>query len=238
MGTAPIQLIGGAAKIKSFRPGAGGAISGPKYHPARRPRAVRLGERMPVPQSEPVPRRPTEARAFAPSRRRIPARCGPALAVLVAVLLLPAGPAEAGTRQKFWAGTWSGWAYSNDSGGFLHCGVSRLYPDGIRLVLSLSAARIFTLSLIRRDWRLERGAKYQVTVVIDDFWRREILAEAPRERLLMIPLPYDKSLVQFLRRAITLTIHDGQSPHDFALAGSSAALSRLEACVEARVNPR
>ncbi len=242
MGTAPIQLVGEAAEIKGFRAGARGIISGPKYFSARRSRAVQLGERMPEPEPEPqpgpVPRRPTEASPSAPSRRRILARLGPALAVLIAAWLLPAGPAEAGTRQKFWAGTWSGWAYTGDSGGFLHCAVSRVYPDGMRLVFSLTEARVFALSLIQRDWRLESGAKYRVTVAIDEFWRREILAEAPRERLLMIPLPYEKSLLQFLNRAITLTIHDGQSPHDFALAGSSAALRRLQACVEDRAEKR
>ena len=186
---------------------------------------------------EPVPRRPTGG-GSAQARGRVLARFGPPLAILAAMYILPAGPAEAGTRQKIWAGTWTGWAYTGDGGGLLHCAVSRLYPDNMRLVLSLTAARVFALSLINRDWRLEVGAKYRVTVGIDEFWRREILAEAPRERLLMIPLPYEKSLLEFLRRAGTLTIHDGQSPHDFALAGSSAALSRLEACVEARVKPR
>lgn len=165
------------------------------------------------------------------------ARWGSACAALaVAVTILSSGQAaaEAGSRERFWAGSWSGWAYTDGNGRFRHCGISKLYPNGMRLVFSLSDERAFNLSLMNPDWRLETGERYDLTLSIDVFWRREMAAKAAQEQLLLIPLPYEKELVEILRRSSTLTIHDGQSPHDFELTGTSAAFKRLEACVEKR----
>jgi len=142
-------------------------------------------------------------------------------------------PAEA-RRESFAAEPWTGWAYCDDGGRFLHCAITRLYDDGVRLILSLTAEGALTVNLLGRDWQLRPGGRYRVGLALDDKWRQELIAEAPRERLLMIRLPDGTDIVGHLRRAYALTVDDGFERRAFDLKGTSKALPRLQACVRER----
>ncbi len=179
----------------------------------------------------PLPHRP----------RRLPARAILALACAALLLLVAPygggfGAGAAPRREAFEAGDWTGWAFFNEAGRFRHCAITQRHEDGVRLFFSLTGKREFALGLMKPDWQLKKRGHYKVRLAIDAFWERSIVAEAPRERLLLIPLPFEPEFLHTLRRAYTLTVDDGFTPREFALRGTWDALPRLEACVKARAD--
>ena len=146
------------------------------------------------------------------------------------------GAEAAARREAFEAGDWTGWAFFNEAGRFRHCAITQRHEDGVRLFFSLTGNREFALGLMKPDWQLKERGRYKVRLAIDAFWERSIVAEAPGERLLLVPLPFERDFLHTLRRAYTLTVDDGFTPREFALRGTWEALPKLEACVKARAD--
>src|SRR5919201_1576209 len=89
----------------------------------------------------------------------------------VALLLAPGGllsQASADTFRKFDVGSWQAAAYSFEgTRNFSHCAAVGKYKSGIFVVFAVDRKYNWSIGFANPDWKLEKGATYDLALSID-----------------------------------------------------------------------
>jgi hypothetical protein len=152
--------------------------------------------------------------------------------VALAASLVPR-TADAKELYAFKVGQWAGRAWHNDrTGKFSHCSVRVRYRSGLRFSLSHFASGRYSIALQKPEWRLGKGQRYDVRILVDGKDLGQFQARALSDQLLGLFLPGNSPILQRLRWGSALTIRAAQKDFRFPLTDSAKALDRIKACVE------
>lgn len=146
----------------------------------------------------------------------------------------PARPGAPEDRaDEFRVGSWSGEAYSDEDGHFVACMVSG--PEDGPVLLLFTRSRIgFEIGLQNDRWSLADGARYPVSVAVDDRWRADLQAQVIGSGSIVVGLDREPAAVDHLRFGNRLTIAAAQQEFRFDLTGSNAAIGALSDCYTVR----
>lgn len=152
-------------------------------------------------------------------------------AMALAFWLIPdTGHAKA--LYTFKVGQWSGRAWQNDrTGKFSHCTVSMRYRSGLRFALSHFVSGRYSIALHKREWRLGKGKRYGVQLLVDGKSLGRFRAKALSDRLLSLFLSGASPVVKRLRNGNVLVIRAAQRDFRFKLTDSAKAIDRIKGCV-------
>lgn len=149
-------------------------------------------------------------------------RGSPPGAAAIETAALPPGIIE------FPAGSWRGIADLGDGSDLPLCTVYG--PEvGSAMLLNWSPSGL-SIGLQDDQWVLTDGARYPVTVSVDDRWQAELDAQALSENAVAIVVGDDPTAIDGLRQGNRLVIQAAQQEFRFALRGSNAAIGALRDC--------
>lgn len=147
--------------------------------------------------------------------------------------VMSAAPAPAKELYSFKVGQWAGRAWQSDkTGKFSHCVVRARYPSGLSLSLSHFASGRFSLGLYKKEWRLGRGKRYTIRILVDGKRVGSYRARALTDQLLNFFVPAKHRLVRRLRLGSVLVVQAAQRDFRFVLTDSAKAIDRISSCVE------
>jgi hypothetical protein len=133
-----------------------------------------------------------------------------------------------GTR--FVSGNWRGAAYDTASR-FSHCAMSAGYKSGITMFFSVSENWTWRIGWAHRDWKLPAGREIPITVSIDSFPPRQMLARVQRPDFALAELPAKIDIFDLFRKGYSLAVFAEGQRYAFNLDGTYAALTTLLQCV-------
>ncbi len=134
-------------------------------------------------------------------------------------------------EDKYRVGEWHGWTNRNpDTRVFVGCGTGTSYHGLGDLIFSLNIGSGFFITLINRDWRLEKDVKYQVEIVVDERTLGRFEAHVFAVDRVRIPLKYSNELFDVFRKGRGLAIKAARETSRYNLKGSSVALKRMRDC--------
>ncbi|MEN8197398.1 MAG: hypothetical protein ABFS30_12940 [Pseudomonadota bacterium] len=156
-------------------------------------------------------------------------------ALLIAFVIGAAGQVMTAhdADARFRVGNWTGNAFYS-KGRFSHCRIWVGYRSGITLNFAQFASYNLFIGLSRPNWNLVPNGRYQMTMIIDGRVVRSargIVLNSNRTRL-WLPLGRDTHARDRLRRGFRLTLTNGRQRYKFDLTATSAALARLQQCVQ------
>ncbi len=155
--------------------------------------------------------------------------------VILVALAVSQVPRTADGKElyTFKVGQWAGRAWQNDrTGKFSHCSVRVRYRSGLRFSLSHFASGRYSIALQKPEWRLGKGQRYDIRILVDNKDLGRFRATALSEQLLGLFLSGSSIVLQRLRLGSELTIRAAQKDFRFKLTDSAKALDRIKACVE------
>jgi hypothetical protein len=151
------------------------------------------------------------------------------LAALAAALIAGAPTARAANVDSFSYRGWRGWAYF-DGDTFRHCAVAGTFADRSTLSFFYDDQG-FKLAVQVPAWRIAPGSTHRVQVRVDPGLDGRVLAVAPTDNSLLMPLSGLNQPVRRLRRGYTLSLSAGELGRlSFDLTGTSVILKRLVDC--------
>lgn len=159
--------------------------------------------------------------------------CGREVGALTAAGAPPGPGAPDDRADEFRVGPWFGEAYSDEDGRFAACMVSG--PEDGPVLLLFTRSRIgFEIGLQNDSWALADGARYPVSVAVDNRWRADLQAQAIGSGSIVIGLDGEPAAINHLRFGNRLTITAARQEFRFGLTGSNAAIGALSDCYTVR----
>lgn len=138
------------------------------------------------------------------------------------------------TSRAFKSGNWKGINFYRD-GRFSHCQMLATYRSGSKLIFGLEPNKIMSVGVINNRWRLIKGRKESVRLLVDGRTALWSTVKVLRKNHIAAHFRTDSSTYNMLRRGRSLTIVTGDNVMKFSLRGTSRALVRLLKCTIAGV---
>ncbi len=154
------------------------------------------------------------------------------LPLLTVVLATAAVSASA---QQIAVGNWVGRSYYDSAGRFTHCAIGARYVSGIHLVFSINRAWNIVIGLGHPEWKMSRGAQYNVMFQIDDRIAQSAIATVANTDLAFVEFPRSRAFFEQLKWGRLLRVTSGDQTFSFAMTSTAAALDQLASCVHANI---
>lgn len=154
------------------------------------------------------------------------------IAALGLTALVAADQAAAKELYSFKVGQWAGRAWQSDqTGKFSHCVVRVTHPNGVKFSLSFFVSGRFSLALYKKEWRLGKGKRYPIRLLVDGQDLGSYRARSLTDQLLSLFVPGNHRLIRRIRFGSMLTVRAAQRDFRFALTDSAKAIDRIKSCV-------
>lgn len=159
--------------------------------------------------------------------RRHSGRGGRALALVGALLAIPAAAQPVGNAQPFSIGGWDGEARFRE-GYFTHCVMVRKYESGATLRFAINRGNQLSIGIDDPAWE-RRRPRGQIRLQIDKSGALTADAVVIEGEVSAVFNP-DPDLVRRFRAGRTLVATHGETTGEYALEGSNEALAQLQRC--------
>jgi hypothetical protein len=138
--------------------------------------------------------------------------------------------AQAQVRERIRIGTWELTAnYQN--GVFGNCSITAPYGNRANVTFMVTGKGAFGVGVRNLDWNLNAGNRANVSYWIDGGPRRQRLATAASDKLLLVLLDENSATVfQELRLGNVMRLDTGSNTYTLTLKGTKSALDELARC--------
>jgi GAF domain len=146
--------------------------------------------------------------------------------------------AQGGALRNFQVGNWFAGAYAFDgTRTFSHCGGGTKYNSGIFVTFSINRSYSWSMGFSNPQWRLTKSQQYNVAFSIDGSAPINAKATAIGSEQAEVYLADSSELFSLFRRGNMLQVASANQVFSFSLAGTSALLPALLACVQQETTP-
>jgi len=123
------------------------------------------------------------------------------LTLFAMIFATSVGLASAEPIRDFKIGDWNVGSYSfTGTNQFSHCAASGLYRSGIMMLFSINNKFTWSVGFANNQWRLNKGAKYDVIFKIDNYPPLTGTAIAITENQVIVPMADNVELFSLFRR--------------------------------------
>jgi hypothetical protein len=160
------------------------------------------------------------------------------LIVGLGLVLISASHSLGAPLRNFRVRAWYAGAYSDDStGAFSHCAANASYKSGITVVFGITKNARWTVGFANPQWRLSKGATYDIAFTVDDMPPIAAKAYAISATHVSVVLQDSSELFARFRRGNVLLVAAADRVFSFNLTGTSQLLPVLLRCAMQNGNP-
>lgn len=155
-----------------------------------------------------------------------------AFAILGCLLACPDYSEARGPYGSIKVGAWKGGAYTNDkTGAFSHCAAGAPYVSGIYFMVLVDANFGWGLGFANENWsNITNGQPFQIALTFDGGTPFNVQGSAITEKLVVVPMPADSSLIVQFRKAKSMTAFTQGQLFQFKLDRTAQLLPTLANC--------
>ena len=146
--------------------------------------------------------------------------------------LLSSSAFAAGPFGTIHVGNWQGGAYTNDTtGAFSHCAGGSNFANGLNLMISQNADRVWTIGFASLDWNFPEGQPIPIDLTFDGQSQFRVFGTATHQKLISAILP-NPALNVLRKSRLMVAVGSSQRPVNFDLAMIGKLVPVIANCVD------